>query len=186
MVRAGQTLSLGAITNGARCYVAIRGGWGNDAPRYAADQATLLPGTQLTNSGFVPRGALPVELSSTSRPGFRALTRNEPGIVEVLAGPDADERVDLLLAMEWRVGDGSRRGVRLEPLSTLPGGPALLPSSGALFGTVQWHPDGTLTILGPDHPVTGGYAQPFVVPRAQLWKVAQLRRGAIVRLRRAQ
>jgi KipI family sensor histidine kinase inhibitor len=187
LIRGGQTLSLGAITNGARCYVAIRGGWADDAPRYAAELTPLRVGSQLANSGG-ERGLF----SASDRPGdgarprFRTLSRNDPGTIEVLDGPDADERVETLLAMQWRVGDGSRGGVRLEPTGAMSGGPGLLPSSGALFGTVQWHPDGTLTILGPDHPVTGGYAQPLVVPRAQLWKVAQLRRGAIVRLRRAQ
>jgi allophanate hydrolase subunit 2 len=121
-------------------------------------------------------------------PSFRELDRQEPLRIDVLRGPDAiDEDVlhDLLRAT-WRVLDGSRRGVRLQSDVPLPGGPPLLPSAGALFGTLQWHPDGSLTILGPEHPVTGGYAQPLVLPRAQRWKVAQLRRGQSLQLRLTQ
>ena len=50
------------------------------------------------------------------------------------------------------------------------------------FGTLQWHPDGTLVAMGPDHPVTGGYLQPATVVSDDLWKLAQLapgERGAV-------
>ena len=49
------------------------------------------------------------------------------------------------------------------------------------FGTLQWHPDGTLVAMGPDHPVTGGYLQPATVVSDDLWKLAQLAPGERVR-----
>ena len=57
-----------------------------------------------------------------------------------------------------------------------------LPSLGMQFGTLQWHPDGTLVVMGPDHPVTGGYLQPATVIAADLWKLGQLAPGDRVRL----
>ena len=51
------------------------------------------------------------------------------------------------------------------------------------FGTLQWHPDGTLVAMGPDHPVTGGYLQPATVVSEDLWKLAQLSPGEQVRLK---
>ena len=60
--------------------------------------------------------------------------------------------------------------------------PADLPSLGAQFGTLQWHADGTLMALGPDHPVTGGYLQPATVISSERWKLAQLAPGDRVRL----
>lgn len=50
------------------------------------------------------------------------------------------------------------------------------------FGTLQWHPDGTLVAMGPDHPVTGGYLQPATVVWRDLWKLGQLAPGDRVRL----
>ena len=45
------------------------------------------------------------------------------------------------------------------------------------FGTVQCHPNGDLVVMGPDHPVTGGYLQPMTVLTAERWKLAQLSPG---------
>lgn len=71
-----------------------------------------------------------------------------------------------------------RVGVRLELLeSRLDGAPSTLGSCGMQPGTTQLHPDGSLVIMGPDHPVTGGYQQPFTVLSTELWKVAQLTPG---------
>jgi allophanate hydrolase subunit 2 len=60
--------------------------------------------------------------------------------------------------------------------------PATLPSLGMQFGTLQWHPDGTLVAMGPDHPVTGGYLQPATIATRDLWKLGQLAPGDRVRL----
>lgn len=50
-------------------------------------------------------------------------------------------------------------------------------------GTVQLHPNGDLVIMGPDHPITGGYVQPFTIVSTDIWKVAQLQPGEVVRWR---
>jgi len=68
---------------------------------------------------------------------------------------------------------GPEDGRRIIP----PSGSDRLPSCGAQFGSIQWHPTGDLMILGPDHPTTGGYLQPFTVRRRELWKVGQLAPG---------
>ncbi len=76
-----------------------------------------------------------------------------------------------------------RVGVRLRPLHPIAhSAPADMPSCGMQCGTVQLHPDGSLVIMGPDHPVTGGYLQPMTVVSAERWKVAQLAPGERVRL----
>ena len=93
----------------------------------------------------------------------------------------------LLLTSEWITSARSdRTGVRLE-------GPALervpdlvgveLASEGMLRGSIQVSPDGAPTVLGPDHPVTGGYPVIAVVVDASLDRLAQLRPGQPVRLR---
>ena len=75
-----------------------------------------------------------------------------------------------------------RVGIRLRPRVALPPAPADLPSIGMQFGSVQQHPDGSLVVMGPDHPVTGGYLQPVTVLSSELWKLAQLAPGERVRL----
>jgi len=86
--------------------------------------------------------------------------------------------------MEWDVtAQLNRVGIRLRPAEASPfEAPANLPSCGMQFGTLQWHPDGSLVAMGPDHPVTGGYLQPATVVSDDLWRLAQLAPGEHVRL----
>lgn len=71
-----------------------------------------------------------------------------------------------------------RVGIRLRPLKPIGAtAPADLPSCGMQCGTVQLHPDGSLMVMGPDHPVTGGYLQPMTVISSERWKLAQLSPG---------
>jgi hypothetical protein len=109
--------------------------------------------------------------------------------VRIIAGPhDAPP-----LPEEWEVtSELNRVGIRLRRRAG--GGPAGeppalrsealrdLPSCGMQFGTLQWHPDGSLVAMGPDHPVTGGYLQPATVVSEDLWKLAQLAPGERIRL----
>ena len=77
----------------------------------------------------------------------------------------------------------NRIGIRLRPMQPVSVHlPADLPSCGMQFGSVQWHPDGSVLVMGPDHPVTGGYLQPATVLSSELWKLAQLAPGDRVRL----
>jgi allophanate hydrolase subunit 2 len=48
-------------------------------------------------------------------------------------------------------------------------------------GAVQVPPSGEPIILLADHQTTGGYRMPAVVAAAELWRVAQLRPGNILR-----
>ena len=57
-----------------------------------------------------------------------------------------------------------------------------LPSEGATRGAIQVPPNGLPVILGPDHPVTGGYPVIGVVIDEDIDKVAQIRAGQTVRL----
>ncbi len=57
-----------------------------------------------------------------------------------------------------------------------------LPSEGTVRGTIQIPPAGMPVILGPDHPVTGGYPVIGVVIDADTDDLAQVRPGQSVRL----
>ncbi|HEV2721641.1 MAG TPA: carboxyltransferase domain-containing protein, partial [Thermoanaerobaculia bacterium] len=107
--------------------------------------------------------------------------RTDPTVIRVLRGPHDSSFAD----SEWEVTPQlDRVGIRLRPLGAVaPTIPADLPSIGVQFGSVQWHPDGTLVLMGPDHPVTGGYLQPVTVISSERWKLAHLAPGQRVTLR---
>ena len=76
-----------------------------------------------------------------------------------------------------------RVGIRLKPVRKIEAViPADLPSCGMQCGTVQLHPDGSLVIMGPDHPITGGYLQGMTVLSSERWKLAQLMPGERITL----
>jgi allophanate hydrolase subunit 2 len=87
------------------------------------------------------------------------------------------------LPREWIVTPQlDRVGIRLRPVIASPfGPPADLPSCGMQPGTLQWHPDGSLVAMGPDHPITGGYLQPATIVSDDVWKLAYLQPGDRVR-----
>ena len=91
---------------------------------------------------------------------------------------------DVLVHTNWQVTDRSDRvGMRLVgmPLEYRYGD-RQLPSEGATRGAIQVPPNGFPVILGPDHPVTGGYPVIGVVIDEDIDRIAQVRPGQTVRL----
>ncbi|WP_439565767.1 biotin-dependent carboxyltransferase family protein [Microcella sp.] len=186
-------LHLGAMTHGVRATVALRGGLGVPLVlgSRARDTLAALGPEPLRVGDVLALGSEP----ASPVPAADLVPVDPPtdGIVElgVRPGPRHDwfgsEAWRLLLKSEWTTSARSdRTGVRLE-------GPALvrvpdrvgveLASEGMLRGSIQVSPDGAPTVLGPDHPVTGGYPVIAVVVDAALDRLAQLRPGQPVRLR---
>jgi allophanate hydrolase subunit 2 len=104
-------------------------------------------------------------------------------------GPYAEQVGDMLnrlVAGAFTVDTRSDRvGVRLtvSRLELTPSaGSGDLLSEGVPRGALQVPPDGAPVILLADYQTTGGYLVPAVVITADMWKVAQLRPGATVRL----
>ena len=167
-----QTTDVGRI-RGMRGYLAIEGGVDEMRPRYA-DPVVLKKGDLLSSAHLPARGER-VPLS-----GAKGRVRGDRHTIRIMRGPhDAPP-----LPEEWEVTPQMNRiGVRLRPLQSIDVQlPTDLPSCGAQFGTLQWHADGSLMALGPDHPVTGGYLQPATVIWNERWKLAQLAPGDRVRL----
>jgi len=191
----GEELNLGRFHGGLRGYLAIEGGIDEMRARYAEAPTTLRAGMTLS---FRAGDALEGQ-SAARNPRLQARTDGyrlsagdsspsytPPGLrrarndIRIVLGPhDAP-----LLPEEWEVTPQLNRvGIRLRSIETLAFVPsANLPSCGMQFGTLQWHPDGSLVAMGPDHPVTGGYLQPATVVSDDLWKLARLAPGERVRL----
>lgn len=184
----GQVLRLGAPAVGLRWTLAVAGGL--TVPPVLGSRSTdtlaslgpepLVAGTELTIGE--PAGHVSLE----SYPA--ALAAGEV-TVRVVLGPRDDwftpAAVSTLLSAAWRVDPVSDRiGVRLD-------GPALerardgeLQSEPVVRGSIQVTTSGRPVVLGPDHPVTGGYPVLGVVPDADTDLLAQVRPGDVVRFRR--
>jgi allophanate hydrolase subunit 2 len=104
----------------------------------------------------------------------------------VVPGPRDDWLVhpDALVHTIWMVSDRTDRvGMRLEGRPLQYSSPdRVLPSEGATCGAIQVPPNGLPVILGPDHPVTGGYPVVGVIADEDIYRVAQVRPGQYVRL----
>ena len=187
-VRAGALITLGVPRAGVRSYLAVRGG--------IAVQPVLGSRSHDVMSSIGPRAlrpgdVLPIGAHAAAFPELdqAPVAAVAHGVVElgVVPGPRDDwiTGPDALVHTEWTASDrGDRVGIRLS-------GPPLrhrftdrqLPSEGAVRGSIQVPPNGLPVILGPDHPVTGGYPVIGVVADRDVDEVAQLRPGQRVRFR---
>jgi KipI family sensor histidine kinase inhibitor len=171
MLLPGEELNLGRFHGGLRGYLAIEGGVDEMRSRYAEAPTIVRARMSL-------RDAAAVQTTAPAHAG----DRTDRNTIRIIAGPhDAPP-----LPEEWEVtAELNRVGIRLRRVGGGSGeaAPRELPSCGMQFGTLQWHPDGTLVAMGPDHPVTGGYLQPATVVSDDLWKLAQLSPGEQVRLK---
>ena len=161
VLRAGQVLELGGVEVGLR--------------------ASLADGDVLeVGSPRVPHGGPPVP--SLLTPGTTT--------VDVVLGPRDDwftrDALAGFLSTAWTVSPRSDRiGVRLDgaPLERRVDGE--LASEPVVRGSVQVTSAGLPVVLGPDHPVTGGYPVLGVVTADGVDRLAQVRPGDAVRFRRA-
>lgn len=123
--------------------------------------------------------AVPGAIPTVSNPA-------DPAVVQVSPGPHvgrfAEGALEQLVATTWHVSPRSDRvGVRLDGPGILRAGdtatapPAIALPAPMVRGAIQITTDGTPIILGPDHPVTGGYPVLAVVSRASQSMLARLR-----------
>lgn len=199
-VAPGDVLRVGALRAGARAWLAVAGGV--VVPRVAGSRSTALgaglgglEGRTLAHDDALPIGVpqrpVPPAAASGAWHGARPAAACMPVVLRVLAGPQAtlydDDPLPALTSTVWRVlANSDRTGVRLAPADGEP--PAALrtiagiPPEGTTLGAIQLPPDGRPIVLGPDRPVTGGYAKPALVAAADVGRLAQLRPGDTLRL----
>ncbi len=160
----GATLRIARLLDGARTYLAVRGGLVGTADHWSTGED---PGT----------------------PAAEHAAPRRPPATEVTVWPGP--RVDWFSAEAWAqlcsatftVTVTSRVGARLA-------GPRLdrvchdeLPSEGMVEGAVQVPPDGNPIVFLADHPTTGGYPVIAVVDAADIPHLAQAAPGTTIRFR---
>lgn len=168
LVPAGSTLRIDRLLEGARAYLAVRGGLsacGGDRLEVGPDPRT------------------PASSSPAPHPRFG-------GPVRLWTGPRlgrfAGDAWALLVGSDFVVTSTSRVGTRLRGPALRGTGTAELPSEGMVEGAVQVPPDGQPIVMLADHPTTGGYPVIAVVDPADLWMVAQAAPGTVLRFRAAR
>lgn len=193
LVAAGTTLNVGTPVDGARCYVAVRGGV--DAPaELGSRSADLLSGlgpAPLRAGDLVVAGTAAVDAVADPRddptePTDRTVPdETVPGqdVVHVRAvpGPRTDWFTDdgvAFWATTWRVtADSNRVGLRLDGAAVPSARDEELASEPMVRGAVQVPPAGRPVVLLADHPATGGYPVVAVVVTDDLDLLGQLRPG---------
>ena len=178
--RAGDQLSIGSTRDGARSYLCIEGGFANPAA-LGEPLRRLDRGNELwrEDSGVAGPAGFEHVAQAPSGPA---------GTLRVVLGPQADHFSSagkaVFLSGEYRVSAQSdRRGVRLEGPAIELFSPSDIPPEGTAAGAIQVPANGQPIILGPDRPVTGGYAKIATVIAADLPLIAQARPGATLRFR---
>jgi len=186
-VRDGEVISLGSPYTGLRSYLAVRGGIDVEPVlgSRSYDVMSAIGPRPLRAGDVLPVGAHTEDYPELDQAPVAAIEHRMLDL-RVMPGPRDDWFVDpdALVHNLWVASDRSDRvGMRLT------GTPMRyrnlnrqLPSEGASRGAIQVPPNGLPVILGPDHPLTGGYPVAGVVIDADVDKVAQIRPGQTVRL----
>jgi biotin-dependent carboxylase-like uncharacterized protein len=183
----GQVISLGAPHSGLRSYLAVRGGF---AVEEVLGSRSFDVMSAIGPQPLQPGDLLPVGEHTADFPELdQAPVASFAGaLIElgVVPGPRDDwfTDPDALVHTDWVASDRSDRvGMRLvgRPLEhRWPD--RQLPSEGATRGAIQVPPNGLPVILGPDHPVTGGYPVIGVLCDDDIDRLAQVRPGQHVRM----
>lgn len=186
-VRNGQVISLGTPRAGLRTYLAVRGGVcvSPVLGSRSYDVMSSIGPSPLQSGDVLPVGEHTDDYPELDQAPVAAISEH---LVELLVVPGPRDNwladPDALVHTVWMASNRSDRvGMRLEGRPLQHRWPdRQLPSEGATRGAIQVPPNGLPVILGPDHPVTGGYPVVGVVADEDIDRAAQVRPGQYVRL----
>ena len=186
----GDTLSIAQPVAGARCYVAVRGGF-NIAPVLGSCSTDTLahvgPAALKVGDVLTVQAATHHVVGDTALPPDDLPTLQDDVVLDIEFGPRTDwftpEAIELLCTQRWQVTPQSNRvGLRIAgevPLSrTIT---AELPSEGTPLGALQVPANGQPVLFLADHPLTGGYPVIACVAPHHLDRAGQIPVGAWLR-----
>lgn len=185
-VAPGDKIAIGSLLDGARAYLAVRGGIA--VPSVMNSCSTFLPaklggfeGRALRAGDYVAIGQKAIGVGKR-RPSalLEELSRTSQGPLRVTPSLQHDwfgeDEAHSLAEQAFTVNDASNRsGVRLRGEPIFPQVKRELLTEGIALGAVQIPPDGQPIILFVDQQTTGGYPKIANVIAADLWQVGQLR-----------
>ncbi|GAA1418687.1 urea amidolyase family protein [Agrococcus citreus] len=190
----GDALRIGAVRDGMRALLAVRGGIALEPVlgSLATDTLAHLGPAPLAAGDVLPLRGPAAGIAAVERtraPRIPLPTAGEETVLEIVLGPRTEwftgDALEHLTGQPWTVSARSDRvGVRLEgavPLERARAGE--LESEGAVTGAIQVPPDGQPVLFLPDHPLTGGYPIIGAVVDRDLDLAGQLPPGARIRFR---
>lgn len=167
-------------------YLAIEGGF--DVPHVLGGRGTLLSIAAGGFRGRPLRSGDCVDLGKPTSACFTMPPRATDTTFSLMPGPDLGAlvaRVKSLLARKLKVAHSSdRTGTRLvsEAPCVVWTQPTSRSSTPLVRGCVQLTPAGEFLVMGPDHPITGGYPLVGYLPTQQLEALFALPLGAPLQL----
>ncbi len=188
VLASGEELIVPACARAVR-YLAVAGGFA--VPAVLGSRSTLLLagwgghlGRGVRAGDVLPIGVAGEPSRVTAVPSLS--DPPEPALLRVQPGPHVArlpaEALAQLVAVTWRVSSrGDRVGVRLQGGIIARSGDDRGPPAPMVRGAIQITTDGTPIVLGPDHPVTGGYPVLAVMGRNAQAMLARLRPGRALR-----
>lgn len=184
VMRPGDELMLGQPTEGIRSYLAFSGGVEAELVLASASRDTL---AELGPGPITAEQILFTGTSSHIVPSVDiAIERRFSATLAVTPGPHATyfahDALATLLANTYVTSAASNRvGIRFNGAALERVPKMELPSAPMVRGAIQVPPDGEPVMLGPDHPVTGGYPVVAVVTEHSVDDAAQFTPGLHVR-----
>jgi len=182
-VEAGDRLRFGPSRDAMRAYLCVEGGL--RPPGRLGLTKRLEPGEILMIPPGAPRAA--AADGRSSEPANPASRGGAELSLHVVLDPRRERffdrrAVETFLSQPYRVSSTSdRRGIRLEGPPLAAAGSSEMPPEGTACGTIQVPLDGQPILLGPDRPITGGYARVGAVITADWPLAAQAPPGRAVR-----
>ena len=186
----GDTLTVGQPVAGARCYVAVRGGY-QVAPVLgsAATDTLAHVGPPALQAGqlLAVQSATHAVTAAPELPPAHLPAVDAEVVLDVELGPRTDwfapDAVALLASQRWQVTPQSNRvGLRLAGEVALTRSiTAELPSEGTPLGAIQVPASGQPVLFLADHPLTGGYPVIGCVAPHHLDLAGQIPVGAWIR-----
>ena len=187
----GDMLAVGQPTAGARCYVAVRGGFA-EAPvmgSCATDTLAHVGPAPVAVGDWLAVQPAPATsvVAAPELPPADLPTLEQEVVLDVVMGPRTDwftpEAIARFAAQRWQVTPQSNRvGLRLAgevPLDRAITGE--LPSEGTALGALQVPPSGQPVLFLADPPLTGGYPVIGCVAPYPLDRAGQIPVGAWLR-----
>jgi len=183
-IAAGQSLRFGPARDGARCYLAVRGGLDVALTMGSASVHVMtgVGGRPLRKGDVLAIGDAAMR---RPRPPARGIPPcSLPARLRVTPGPQAHLFGEDLYTGEYTVSEESNRmGIRLQGVAlAAPAGGML--SEGVALGAIQVPPDGQPIVLFVEHQTSGGYPKPANVISADFRQLGQLRPRDHVRFER--
>lgn len=192
-VRRGQVIRFQRRRQGARCYLAVKGGL--DVPMVLGSRSTYLPGGfggmegRALRPGDILRALpAPIDPAEAGRQFPESSTFYHNGPLRILPGPQAGlfgrDAWHRLTAEEFAVTEQADRiGYRLQGPELEHRGPADIISGGLATGCIQVPASRQPIVLMVDRQTTGGYPVMAVVISADLHRLAQKLPGDRLRFR---